>query len=524
MTPVEIIAKRTRVAVLALSLIFQPVAWVGTPLAFGAATGIATVFVAGDAEAKSRSSGGYSRPSASKSSSSIRTPSLGSSGGYSKPSSGSSGAFGSSSSSSSAGDRAMTRQGSGAALDSYRTKQNADRTPSAASAGGTSGGSSRGFGYTLPRANTDYYRGNNWSAPSYAGSMSRGFGMWDAMFLWFMLDSISRPSHAAFFHNNENDPGYQQWRAEANKLAADNAELKGKLAALDGELAKQKGQPVTPGAVPDDVPKAVAVVAPPETGGSSFGWIGWTVLLIGAFVLWRLWRGRKRLDSDTASGGKENKDMSMFGTAGNYINRKMSGEAFKPSLFRVGMTLTIDPTPFILAGSKIKVAPPEGAGLVSVSGVGTVKSGAATVHRLYLSDDRFAQIHLDDAGIPDECRYFTVIDEVDPADAEEWGFWLDPAEGMIGWTEFQTKDGKVYPRVWSPGLARVEPFKMEETIERVGGSRKLVESAMLYAAPSGAGAPADKEYILVSAVEEGERAWVRIAAGIDVNPASLGLA
>jgi len=522
MTPVEI-AKRMRVAVLALSLILQPVAWVGTPLAVGAGVGAVAFLASDDAEAKSRSSGGYSRPSASKSSSSVRTPSLGSSSGYSKPSSGSTGLFGSSSS---AGDKALTRQGSGSALDSYRTKQNADRTPSAStpSAGAASGSASRGFGYSLPRANTDYYRGNNWSAPAYAGSMSRGFGMWDAMFLWFMLDSISRPSHAAFFHNNQNDPGYQQWRAEADKLAADNAELKGKLTALDGELAKQKGQPVTPGAVPDDVPKTVAVVAQPEAGGSSFGWVGWIVLLIGVFVLWRLWRGRRKLESGNASGGKENKDMSMFGTVGNYVNRKMSNERFKPSLFRVGMTVTIDPTPFILAGSKIKAVPPEDSKPTSVVGVGTVKSGAATVHRLYLSDDRFAQIHLDDAGTPDECRYFSVIDEIEPADEEEWGFWLDPAEGMIGWTEFQTKDGKVYPRAWSPGLTRVDPFKLEETIERVGGSREVVESAMLYAAPSGAAAPADKEYILVSVVEEGGRAWVRIAAGIDINPASLGLA
>lgn len=522
MTPVEI-AKRARVAALALSLLLQPVAQVGSTLVLGAAAGSVVVFVADDAQAKSRSSGGYSRPSVS-SSSSIRTPSFGgSSGGYSKPSAGSSGLFGSSS----AGDRAMTRQGSGSALDSYRQKQNADRTPSTAPqplvGGTTSGGSSRGYSYTLPRGSSDYYRGHNWAPPVYAGSMSRGFGMWDAMFLWFMLDTITRPSHAAFFHNNQNDPGYQQWRTEADKLAADNADLKAKLGTLDAELAKQKGQPVTPGAVPDDVPKAVAVVAGPESGGSSSGWIGWIVLVVGGIVLWRLWRGRKRLESEE-TGGKEERDMSMFGTAGNYVARKLSGEAYKPSLFRVGMTVTIDPSPFILAGSKIKAVPPDGTGPVSVEAVGTVKSGAATVHRLYLSEDRFVQIHLDDAGVPDECRYFSVVDEVDPADEEEWGFWLDSAEGMIGWSEFQTKDGKVYPRAWSPGLTRIEPFKLQEAVERAGPERTITESAMLYAAPSGAAAPADKEYILVSAVEEGDRAWVRIAAGIDINPASLGLA
>jgi hypothetical protein len=48
---------------------------------------------------------------------------------------------------------------------------------------------------------------------------------------------------------------------------------------------------------------------------------------------------------------------------------------------------------------------------------------------------------------------------------------------------------------------------------------------MLYAAGTGQAAPAPAtEYILVSAVEEGGRAWVEIRAGIDINPASLSLA
>ena len=48
---------------------------------------------------------------------------------------------------------------------------------------------------------------------------------------------------------------------------------------------------------------------------------------------------------------------------------------------------------------------------------------------------------------------------------------------------------------------------------------------MLYAAPTGAPAPAPQtEYILVQSVEDGSSAWVEIRAGIDLNPASLGLA
>jgi hypothetical protein len=49
--------------------------------------------------------------------------------------------------------------------------------------------------------------------------------------------------------------------------------------------------------------------------------------------------------------------------------------------------------------------------------------------------------------------------------------------------------------------------------------------AMLYAAPTGAQAPApETEYVLVAAVEDGGQAWVEVHAGLDVNPAVLQLA
>jgi hypothetical protein len=198
-------------------------------------------------------------------------------------------------------------------------------------------------------------------------------------------------------------------------------------------------------------------------------------------------------------------------------------------LFRVGMTVTVDPTPFILAGDAIKVPAPVSAGgnLVSIAEVGRVEGGAVDYARLYLPERRgFFQVHMGDDGQPDECRFFSPIDEVSPASEAEWGAWLDPAEGMIGWPEFQTKDGKTYGRAWSPGEARVEPRPLEEAIESVGGGARTVRSqAMLYAAPTGAAEPAPQtEYILVAAVEAEGQAWIEIHAGIDVSPAALSLA
>ena len=95
---------------------------------------------------------------------------------------------------------------------------------------------------------------------------------------------------------------------------------------------------------------------------------------------------------------------------------------------------------------------------------------------------------------------------------------------MIGWPQFQTKDGKRYDRVWAPGGERIEPRALEETIQDLNGtcSRKL--ASMLYAAATGLPSPAPtQEYILVTAVDEGGQAWVDIHAGIDVNPAALTL-
>ena len=36
------------------------------------------------------------------------------------------------------------------------------------------------------------------------------------------------------------------------------------------------------------------------------------------------------------------------------------------------------------------------------------------------------------AGQPDECRYFSLLDEIVPSSSEEWAFWLDAAEGVMG--------------------------------------------------------------------------------------------
>lgn len=515
----------------------------------------------------SRSSGGYSRPSSSYS----RTPSFGTpgrssrtpsaSGGYSRPSTSGGGIFGSGTPS--AGDRAMSRQSGGDALSRYREQQ---QPPPAAAptaprpdygtqyggqrrSGGSgwgwgSGGSYGGGGYggSFGRGySTGGYGGGfggwsgarGWSVPGYAARSASRFGIWDGLFLWFLLDNLTRPGYADFFHNHQNDPGYQQWRAEADRLAADNADLRGKLNSLDQSLAGKQGQPRDPEYLPPDTPREVALAetadAPGGSGGG-FGEFGFvSILLVGGGVIFLVWLWRKQRGARPARSGGSG-SMSNLKTAGNILRQKLSGETYTPSLFRVGMTLTMDPTPFILAGGTTKVtAPSEVSGsnmLVSVAMVSTVGDGAATLHRLYLPEETgFFQIHLNTAGQPDECRFFSLVDEVHPGSEEEWGFWLDRREGMIGWPEFQTKDGKVYPRAWAPGASRIQPHTLYENGTDAKDMTVRTLTTMLYAAPTGAADPAPPtEYIMVSAVEEGSRAWVDIHAGIDVNPAMLSLA
>lgn len=114
------------------------------------------------------------------------------------------------------------------------------------------------------------------------------------MFLWLMLDT-----NRSWMYSNQNDPGYQQWRQDAEKQAATNAELRAKLTALDAEMVKMKqdGTQQTPGTLPTDVPPEVAMAdenvipaAVPEAAPdeeSHWGWWvagGIVVILVGIVV------------------------------------------------------------------------------------------------------------------------------------------------------------------------------------------------------------------------------------------------
>ncbi len=316
-----------------------------------------------------------------------------------------------------------------------------------------------------------------------------------------MLNSVGSAANSQFFRQNRDNPDYLTWRREADRMAQTDPALAEKLRELDGRLAVQQ--------TAANLPRVDTTRRPTTQAGPDSDEFDVTLLIVlaGGAALGGLWIMRRRADRSAAPKG-------VRGLAGGAQSR-----------FRVGMTFPVDPTPFLLAANATKVVAPQHGGLVSAEAIGVLSDGSVQLNRIYLPGrTSFLQLHLARTGEPDECRYFSQLDEVTPSSEDEWGFWLDPAQGMIGWPQFQTKDGKLYDRVWAPGASRVQPRQTTETMQDLEGTRQRKLLSMLYGARTGAAPPApDLEYILVSAVQDGGQAWVEVHAGIDINPAALSL-
>lgn len=110
--------------------------------------------------------------------------------------------------------------------------------------------------YNYNRQRNDYYANSNWTPSPYVVHSSSSFGMWDAMFMWMMLDSISKPAYSDTYYHNQNSPAFREWRAEADRLAMENADLRVKLNTLDREMKDKTGEPIM-GKVGEGIPVAV---------------------------------------------------------------------------------------------------------------------------------------------------------------------------------------------------------------------------------------------------------------------------
>ena len=373
----------------------------------------------------------------------------------------------------------------------------------------------------------NYYVEHHYVPPAYA---YHDYGVMNGVFTYYMLSHLG-DGGGSYFYNHYDDPGYQAWRADAERQARDNADLRQQLAALDSQLAQKQGQPRDPSYVPAGTPTAVvaanpmqqdaaAQVQPTKKHGHALVWILVVVvilLMIGAFVYLKLLRP-KAATPQTQSG-----TMGAVNLAANMMKAKAHGETYAAKRYRLGMLVTVDPTPMILAGSALHMPMPQ-AGSVSVTGIGRPASGTGAWVRLHLPSGKdMVIVETGDQDVANSARLFTLFDTVTPKDEEEGLYWENNEDGAIGFKDFTfDKDGSTFGRVWSPGPDHVQPRLFEEEIEEAGGKRTVTSYSMLYARETGAAAPAPQiEFVLLSSIKE--RGVVEIWTGVDVNTAGLGL-
>ncbi len=208
--------------------------------------------------------------------------------------------------------------------------------------------------------------------------------------------------------------------------------------------------------------------------------------------------------------------------------RQESVDRDLPLGLHIGSKITLDETAFLLHGMDFKFDFPGKEQLVRA--YGRIELSGPVAHRFYLESETEAQSLLelvtDAQGNLEETRLFSSLDTVYPQDAEEWDFWLNPSDGSIGLSCFETKDGTAYDRAWGEGEPPYEPpVEFGETVylDCHGETRTEVKhAAMLYGRWI---SEADDlaEYTLLSAEEHADGACVQILVGIDFNPMGITL-
>jgi TRAP transporter TAXI family solute receptor len=142
-----------------------------------------------------------------------------------------------------------------------------------------------GFDYGTHYDRRDsYYRNQGYTPPAAAFGSAPRFGMFDTLFLFWMLNHASNRNVAATAYHHSEDPGFKQWREEVERTAKTDPEMKAKLAEMDKQIKALQGTPKDPGYLPAGVPTDVALAADvlaskkPETApirlaaGQAGGW------------------------------------------------------------------------------------------------------------------------------------------------------------------------------------------------------------------------------------------------------------
>jgi hypothetical protein len=97
-----------------------------------------------------------------------------------------------------------------------------------------------------------FYDAYGYLPPPYIYTMYPRYGLWDAVFLGFMLERAAEQEYALMYYNHRNEAEMIQWRQDMDRMAMENADLRARLAAMDQQVAQLQGTPVDPAYVPQD--------------------------------------------------------------------------------------------------------------------------------------------------------------------------------------------------------------------------------------------------------------------------------
>jgi hypothetical protein len=146
-----------------------------------------------------------------------------------------------------------------------------------------------------------------------------------------------------------------------------------------------------------------------------------------------------------------------------------------PLRIKLGCTIEIESTPFLVAGDALKIACPPMDNIVKAAGKSVFNNGEIVIYRFYLNEagaseeESMLQLSFDKKGELFDLMLYRLSDEIRPASDADWDIWLNKYRGLIGYTNFQIDPGTpqviTYERVTPDGSGeRLNPLFIRESI------------------------------------------------------------
>ncbi|MBF0516795.1 MAG: DUF2491 family protein [Nitrospirae bacterium] len=205
--------------------------------------------------------------------------------------------------------------------------------------------------------------------------------------------------------------------------------------------------------------------------------------------------------------------------------KKQRVDSTIPLGLKINSIVKIDETKFLVNEGKLKVQSP-GPESHTVVAAGKYTTGTMSNYKLYLQstmdkeDESILHIVVENTELV-SLAYFRVIDEIFPANEDEWGVWLNDGTGLIGYKDFIIDGELSYGRtIGNKDQDYMQPIPFTETVvlDPYGMTGMKIDSlSMRYVRDAGI-----NEYIVVTmekvkdefgAVKE---AGVTIMAGIEL--------